>query len=73
MRAEHVCRQQPDVVRGFLRATARGFQYAAQHPEEAADILLAAAPSLDKRLVHASQQFVSRVRKHSTRQCVMPI
>ena len=49
-------------MRRFLRATARGFQYAAAHPERTADMLLAAAPDLDARLVHASQALVSKVR-----------
>ena len=57
----HLCRQQPDLVRRFLRATARGFQHAAQHPDQAADMLLAAAPHLDAGLVRASQALVSKV------------
>ena len=56
------CRQHPDLVHSFLRATARGFRFAAQHPERAADMLLAAAPGLDASLVHASQASVSKAR-----------
>ncbi|CAL8460828.1 g359 [Coccomyxa elongata] len=52
--------EKPDVVRAFLRATARGFQYAAQHPAEAAKYLLAAgADSMDEKLATASQEMVS--------------
>ncbi len=55
-------REKPDVVRAFLRATARGFQYAAQHPAEAAKYLLAAgADSMDEKLATASQEMVSKV------------
>lgn len=32
--------QNPDLVRTFLAATAKGFEYAAQNPDEAADILV---------------------------------
>ena len=59
-------RQQPEVVRGFLRASSRGFQSAAQHPAEAADILCKAAPALDRRLAHASQEYVSKVQAYET-------
>ena len=56
------CREKPDVVRAFLRATSLGFQYAAEHPAEAAQYLLAAAPdSMDKKLAVASQAVVSKV------------
>ena len=56
------CREKPKVVRAFLRATSRGFQYAAEHPAEAAQNLLAAAPEgMDKKLAVASQAVVSKV------------
>ncbi len=58
----HLHRQQPEVVRGFLRASARGFQAAAQRPAEAADALCQAAPALDRRLACASQEYVSKVQ-----------
>jgi ABC-type nitrate/sulfonate/bicarbonate transport system substrate-binding protein len=50
-------------LRAFLRATARGYTFAAEHPDEAAELLLAAAPpgSLpDAGLVRDSQRVVSR-------------
>ena len=50
------------MVRGFIRASARGFQAAAQRPAEAAGALCAAAPALDRRLAHASQEYVSKVQ-----------
>lgn len=37
-------RREPELVRGFVRATARGYTDAAAHPSEAATIFLAAAP-----------------------------
>ncbi|KAK9909173.1 hypothetical protein WJX75_008243 [Coccomyxa subellipsoidea] len=54
-------REKPEVVRAFLRATSRGFQYAAEHPAEAAQYLLAATPEgMDKKLAVASQAVVSK-------------
>ena len=50
----------PDIVRAFLRATAKGYIYAIDHPDEAADILLTAVPELDSKLIKASQQWLSK-------------
>uniref|UniRef100_A0A7S0QQF2 Thiamine pyrimidine synthase n=1 Tax=Pyramimonas obovata TaxID=1411642 RepID=A0A7S0QQF2_9CHLO len=52
---------EPDMVRAFLRATARGFEWAAAHPDEAADILVKAAMDdsgfvLDADMVRMSQR-----------------
>jgi ABC-type nitrate/sulfonate/bicarbonate transport system substrate-binding protein len=49
----------PDAVRSFVRAVARGYAFAADHPDEAAEILLGAAPELDRDLVLASQRWIS--------------
>lgn len=49
----------PELIRAFMKATSRGYQYAIDHPEEAADILLKAVPDLDKDLVVASQKWLS--------------
>ncbi len=51
---EDMIKNQPDVVRAFVQATARGYAYAIQHPDEAADMLLKAAPDLDPKLVKES-------------------
>ncbi|MCC7449398.1 MAG: ABC transporter substrate-binding protein [Anaerolineae bacterium] len=51
---EDMIKNQPDVVRAFVQATARGYAYAIQHPDEAADMLLKAAPDLDANLVKRS-------------------
>jgi NitT/TauT family transport system substrate-binding protein len=37
-----------DALAGFLRASARGWGYAKEHPEEAVDMLVKAYPNLDK-------------------------
>ncbi|MNB76117.1 putative thiamine biosynthesis protein [compost metagenome] len=49
----------PEVVKAFLKATSKGYQYAIDHPKEAADILIKAVPDLDADLVQASQKWLS--------------
>jgi ABC-type nitrate/sulfonate/bicarbonate transport system substrate-binding protein len=52
----------PDIARRFMTATAQGYTYAAQHPQEAADILVAGAPKgnfPDLKEIHASQVYES--------------
>ena len=56
-------RNSPDTAKAFLAATARGYQYAAEHPQEAADMLIAGdnTRSLEsaRELVYASQEWLS--------------
>lgn len=52
--------EEPDLVRAFLRATERGYRYAAENPEEAADILLTYNTDLDKEFAYASQRYLSK-------------
>lgn len=56
---EKMIQEKPDVVKKFVAATSKGYQFAIEKPEEAADILCKAAPDLDKKLVHASQKWLS--------------
>lgn len=49
----------PKLVKSFTTATIKGYEYAAENPEEAADIFLAAVPESDADLVKESQQFIS--------------
>ena len=48
-----------DTVSRFLKACRQGYDYAADHPEEAADILCKAAPELDPELVKLSQNYLA--------------
>jgi len=50
---------QPELVKAFLRATARGYRFAIDQPEEAGALLADAEPDLDRELVIASQKWVS--------------
>lgn len=51
--------ENPDTVKAFVAAVAKGYDYAINQPKEAADILLEAAPDLDKELVHKSQEWLA--------------
>lgn len=50
---------QPELVRHFLAATARGYEYAIAHPAEAAEVLLKYSPESDAELVRRSQAWLS--------------
>ncbi|ACQ78714.1 NMT1/THI5 like domain protein [Beutenbergia cavernae DSM 12333] len=49
----------PELLRAFLEATARGYEAATADPEAAADALLAAAPALDAELVRLSAAYLA--------------
>ena len=55
--------EKPDQAKAFMEATAKGYEYAAEHPEEAADMLIAGdnTGSLKgaEELVKKSQEFLS--------------
>lgn len=51
--------ESPEVVKAFLRAARRGYEYAVENPEAAADILCAAVPELDPALVRQSQDYLA--------------
>jgi ABC-type nitrate/sulfonate/bicarbonate transport system substrate-binding protein len=51
--------EEPEMVRAFLRATARGYRFAANNPDEAANILLKYAENLDPEFVRESQRYIS--------------
>ena len=56
---ETLISEQPDIAAAFMAATARGYNFAIENPDEAADILLAAAPESDTELVKASQEWLA--------------
>ena len=49
----------PDVVKAFLRAAKRGYEFSAENPQEAADILCQAVPELDPALIAEAQAILS--------------
>ena len=46
-------------AKAFLSALSKGYEFAIENPEEAADVLCTAAPELDKELVVASQKYLA--------------
>ncbi len=57
--AESTLEERPEMVRAFLKAVSRGFEFAINDPSAAADILLDAVPELDAQLVRDSQEWLS--------------
>ena len=55
----------PDTAKAFLDAVRRGYEYAIEHPEEAAEILMEAVPELrsNETLVIESQKYLSQQYK----------
>lgn len=52
-------KKDPETARAFLSALSKGYEDAVKNPEEAAEILLKAAPELDKNLVIESQKYLA--------------
>jgi len=50
-------------VRALMEALSRGYDFAIEKPEEAAELLLQAVPELDAELVKASQNWLSNYYK----------
>lgn len=57
--SEELIENNRELAEKFMRATAKGYQFAIENPEESALILLNNAPELDKELVLASQEWLS--------------
>ncbi|SOC39727.1 ABC transporter substrate-binding protein [Ureibacillus acetophenoni] len=56
---EKMIEENPDTVKAFVAAAAKGYEDAINNPEEAAGILSAAVPELDEKLVVESQKWLS--------------
>ena len=56
---EDFMKANPEVTKKFLKATAKGYEYAVANPDKAADILCEEVPELDKELVKESQAWIS--------------
>ena len=57
---DDMLKNDPETVKKFLRAVTKGYQYCVDHPEEAAQYLLNAAPETDKELAVASQKYLAK-------------
>lgn len=51
--------EHPEVVRAFVHATAQGYAFAIDNPDQAANILLEAVPELDEELVRTSATWLA--------------
>lgn len=56
---ENLINDDPDLVRRFLRATGRGYEFCMENPEEAAEALLKNAPETDEEIAIASQKYLA--------------
>ena len=52
-------KKNPDTAKAFMEAVSKGYQFAMENPEEAAEILCKYAPELDQELVEASQNYLA--------------
>ncbi|WP_299364523.1 ABC transporter substrate-binding protein [uncultured Paracoccus sp.] len=53
-----ILEDKPDLVRAFMTATQKGYEWAADNPEDAADLLIAAGDFPNRELVHGSMQAI---------------
>jgi len=61
--SEDTIANRPEVVRAIIKALSRGYDFAIENPAKAAELLLAAVPELDAKLVKASQDWLSKYYK----------
>jgi ABC-type nitrate/sulfonate/bicarbonate transport system substrate-binding protein len=57
--SEETIANKPEIVKAFIGALSRGYEFAIDNPNGAADRLLTATPELDAQLVKASQRWLS--------------
>lgn len=57
--SEKIIAERSETVRAFVSAVTEGYTFAIENPEEAAEVLLHAAPELDGDLVHTSQEWLA--------------
>ncbi|MFC1963289.1 ABC transporter substrate-binding protein [Chloroflexota bacterium] len=57
--SEDIIVNRPGVVKVFMEALSRGYDFSIENPSEAAELLLSAVPELDTELVKASQNWLS--------------
>ncbi len=57
--SEKLIQSDPSLIKRFLEATKKGYEFSIHNPEAASEVLLKYAPELDKNLVLASQKWVA--------------
>lgn len=56
---EKMISSNPEVVKAFVKAVSKGYEFAIANPDAAADILIKAVPDLDAELVKKSQEWLA--------------
>lgn len=56
---ESMIEEDPETIKKFLAAASKGYEFAIENPDAAAEILVEAVPDLDEELVKASQQWLA--------------
>lgn len=56
---EELLNSDPELAKSFLKATAKGYQFAIENPEAAVEHLLANAPEVDREIATASQKYLA--------------
>lgn len=56
---ENMISRKPEMVSRFMKAVSQGYEYAAKHPQDAADILIKYAPEANPDLIKKSQDWLS--------------
>ena len=57
---EDMIKNDPETVRAFLTAVRKGYEYAIEYPQEAAEILGKEIPDTDMEFIKASQEYLSK-------------
>lgn len=57
--SEDYMAENPETVAKFMEATSKGYMYAIENPEQAAEILVTAVPEIDHDLAVASQKYLA--------------
>ena len=57
--SEDMIQKNSKMVEAFMRATIKGYAFAMEHPEEAAEIFIKAVPEADAELIRESQKYLA--------------
>ncbi|MGM9923584.1 MAG: ABC transporter substrate-binding protein [Bacillus sp. (in: firmicutes)] len=57
--SEKMIAKDPETVKAFVHAVSKGYNYAIENPDKAADILIEAVPDLNPELVKKSQEWLA--------------
>src|SRR5690625_6366638 len=57
-KSEQTIEDNPEMVEKFVKATVKGYEFAMEQPDEAANILIESVPDINEELVHESQKWL---------------